>query len=167
MRIHLGTDHAGLELKDHLVEWLKEQGHDPMDHGSYVFDDDDDYPPFCLRAAEAVASDPGSVGIVVGGSGKGEQIGANKVHGIRAALAWSRETAELARQHNNANVISVGSRMHSLEEATELVAAFLAADFTGEERHVRRIVMLADYEDSGLVPESSVADAVMWIAPPD
>src|SRR3954449_11073816 len=113
MRVHLGSDHAGLELKDHLVGWLREQGHEPVDHGPFVYDAQDDYPVFCLRAAEGVVGDEGSLGVVIGGSGNGEQIAANKVKGVRAALAWSVETAELGRLHNNANVVSVGARMHT------------------------------------------------------
>src|SRR6478735_11209727 len=114
MRVHLGSDHAGLDLKNHLVSWLREHGHEPVDHGPFVYDALDDYPVFCLRAAEGVVADPGSLGVVIGGSGNGEQIAANKVDGVRAALAWSEETASLARQHNDANVISVGGRMNSL-----------------------------------------------------
>jgi len=167
MRVHLGTDHAGLELKDHLVDWLRDHGHEPLDHGPYEFDAEDDYPVFCLRAAQAVADDPGSLGIVIGGSGNGEQIAANKVEGIRAALAWSKETAELARLHNNANVISVGARMHSADEATRLVEMFLATEFTGEERHVRRIAMLRDFEEAGSLPDGPVASAVMGTGAPD
>src|SRR5262245_48099795 len=158
MRVHLGSDHAGLELKQHLMGWLTEHGHQPVDHGPYAYDALDDYPPFCLRAGEAVAGDPGSLGIVIGGSGNGEQIAANKVEGIRAALAWSEETAELARLHNNANIVSVGARMHSAEEATKFVEVFIGTDFTGEERHVRRIGMLTDYEDTGVLPTAPVAD---------
>ncbi len=167
MRVHLGTDHAGIELKDHLVEWLKAQGHEPLDHGPYEFDADDDYPVFCLRAASAVVDDPGSLGIVIGGSGNGEQIAANKVEGIRAALAWSEETAELARLHNNANVISIGARLHSVDEATRWVEVFLATDFSGEERHVRRIAMLRDFEDSGSLPEGPAATTVLGTGAPD
>ena len=89
MRVHLGSDHAGLELKEHLTGWLREQGHEPVDHGPFVYDAVDDYPVFCLRAAEATVADPGSLGVVIGGSGNGEQIAANKVRGVRAALAWS------------------------------------------------------------------------------
>ena len=152
MRVHLGSDHAGLELKDHLVGWLREQGHEPVDHGPFRFDALDDYPVFCLRAAEGVVSDPGSLGVVIGGSGNGEQIAANKVRGVRAALAWSDETARLGREHNDANVISIGGRMHSLEEMTRFIATFLGTDFTGEERHARRIAMLADYESTGDLP---------------
>ena len=159
MRVHLGSDHAGLELKDHLVAWLEEQGHEPVDHGPFTYDALDDYPVFCLRAAEGVVADPGSLGVVIGGSGNGEQIAANKVIGVRAALAWSDETASLAREHNDANVISIGGRMHSLEEMTRFIGIFLSTDFTGEERHVRRIGMLADYEttrDLPALPESAV-----------
>src|SRR6476619_7622109 len=142
MRVHLASDHAGLDLKDHLVSWLRDHGHEPVDHGAFVYDALDDYPVFCLRAAEGVVADPGSLGVVIGGSGNGEQIAANKVDGVRAALAWSDETASLARQHNDANVLSVGGRMHSLEEMTRFVGIFLETAFTGEERHVRRIPML-------------------------
>ena len=167
MRIHLGTDHAGLELKDHLVEWLRERGHEPLDHGPYEFDAEDDYPVFCLQAAMAVVDDPGSFGIVIGGTGNGEQIAANKVEGIRAALAWSEETAEFARLHNNANIVSIGARMHSVKEATRLVEVFLATDFTGEERHVRRISMLRDFEESGTLPDGPAVSAALGSGPPD
>ncbi len=152
MRVHLGSDHAGLDLKDHLVSWLREHGHEPVDHGPFVYDALDDYPVFCLRAAEGVVADPGSLGVVIGGSGNGEQIAANKVEGVRSALAWSDETASLARLHNDANVLSVGGRMHSVEEMTRFVGIFLETDFSGEERHVRRIAMLSDYESTGDLP---------------
>ena len=152
MRVHLGSDHAGLELKDHLVAWLQAHGYEPVDHGPFVYDAQDDYPVFCLRAASGVIGDPGSLGVVVGGSGNGEQIAANKVRGVRAALVWSAETAALARQHNDANVLSVGGRMHTVEEMTSFVEIFLTTAFTGEERHSRRIAMLADYEASGRLP---------------
>lgn len=152
MRVHLGSDHAGLELKDHLDRWLRDQGHEPVDHGPFEFDALDDYPVFCLRAAAAVAADEGSRGVVIGGSGNGEQMAANKVRGVRAALVWSEETAALAREHNDANVLSVGGRMHSLEEMTRFIEIFLGTDFTGEGRHVRRIAMLTDYETTGVLP---------------
>jgi ribose 5-phosphate isomerase B len=152
MRVHLGTDHAGLELKQHLIDHLREQGHEPVDHGALVYDAADDYPVFCLRAAEAVVADPGSLGVVIGGSGNGEQMAANKVTGVRAALVWSEETAVLARQHNDANVVSVGGRMHSIDDLTHFVDLFLETAFTGEERHARRIAMLADYEATGDLP---------------
>ena len=152
MRVHIGSDHAGFELKNHLVQHLKGAGHDVVDHGPAVYDAVDDYPPYCLRAGEAVAKDDGSLGIVVGGSGNGEQIAANKVKGVRAILAWSADTARLGREHNNANVISVGARMHSEDEATGFVETFLATEYSGEERHTRRIDMLSAYESTGELP---------------
>jgi len=152
MRVHLGSDHAGLELKDHLLGWLRDNGYEPVDHGPFVYDALDDYPVFCLRAAAGVVADPGSLGVVIGGSGNGEQIAANKVDGVRSALVWSKETAVLAREHNNANVISVGGRMHNLEDMTSFVEVFLATPFPGDERHVRRINMLAEYEVTGDLP---------------
>ncbi|HET9657771.1 MAG TPA: ribose-5-phosphate isomerase [Kineosporiaceae bacterium] len=147
MRVHLAADHAGFELKEHLAKHLTAAGHDVVDHGAHVYDAVDDYPPFCFAAAEAVAAEPGSLGVVVGGSGNGEQIAANKVRGVRAALAWSTQTAQLARQHNDANVVSIGARMHTLDEATALVEAFLAEPFSGDARHARRIGELAGYEN--------------------
>jgi ribose 5-phosphate isomerase B len=156
MRVHLGSDHAGLELKNHLISWLTDHGYEPVDHGPFVYDAEDDYPVFCLRAAGAVAGDRAdgldSLGVVIGGSGNGEQIAANKVHGVRAALAWSGETATLAREHNDANVLSVGGRMHSVEEMTRFVEVFLSTPFSGAERHRRRIAMLSSYEESGALP---------------
>ncbi len=152
MRVHLGSDHAGLELKEHLLGWLRENGHEPVDHGPFVFDAVDDYPVFCLRAAEGVAGDPGSMGIVIGGSGNGEQIAANKVEGVRAALVWNADIAVLAREHNDANVISVGGRMHTVEEMTHFVDVFIRTPFSGDERHVRRIAMMSAYESSGELP---------------
>jgi ribose 5-phosphate isomerase B len=152
MRVHLGTDHAGLDLKQHLLAWLTDHGHEPVDHGAFVYDALDDYPVYCLRAAAGVVADPGSLGVVIGGSGNGEQIAANKVTGVRAALVWSEETAVLARQHNDANVISVGGRMHTLDEMTRFVEVFLSTPFSEEERHERRIAMLASYEETGDLP---------------
>ncbi len=156
MRVHLGCDHAGLELKAHLSEWLVAQGHEPVDHGPFVYDALDDYPVFCLRAAEGVRADLDAgveaLGVVIGGSGNGEQIAANKVKGIRAGLAWSDDTARLAREHNNAQVVAVGGRMHTLDEMTRYVEVFLGTDFTGDERHVRRIDQMADYEKTDVLP---------------
>ncbi|MDB1086725.1 ribose-5-phosphate isomerase [Streptomyces sp. ACA25] len=152
MRVYLGSDHAGYDLKNHLVDWLTEHGHEPVDCGPHIHDAQDDYPPFCLRAAERAAADPDALGIVIGGSGNGEAIAANKVTGVRCALAWSEETAKLGREHNNANVMSVGARMHSTDEATSFVAVFLATPYSGEERHTRRIEMLAAYETEGTMP---------------
>ena len=156
MRVHLGSDHAGLELKEHLLNWLADHGFEAIDHGPFVYDADDDYPVFCLRAAEAVAADwqdgEQSLGVVIGGSGNGEAIAANKVKGVRCALAWSEETATLAREHNDANVVSVGGRMHTVEDMTRFVEVFLGTAYSGEERHTRRIDMLTDYEKTGNLP---------------
>lgn len=149
MRVHIGSDHAGFELKGFLVTQLSERGHVVTDHGPADFDPQDDYPPFCLATAAAVVADPGSLGIVLGGSGNGEQIAANKVDGVRAALAWSVEIAQLARQHNDANVVSVGARMHTEAEALAIVEAFLSTSFSQDERHRRRIGQLTEYERNG------------------
>jgi ribose 5-phosphate isomerase B len=146
MRVHLGCDHAGFELKEALRVRLAELGHEPVDHGPAEYVETDDYPPYCIAAAEAVVADPGSLGVVIGGSGNGEQIAANKVVGARCALAWSTQTAELARQHNDANLVSVGARMHETEVALEIVATFLRTPFSGDARHARRIGMLTAYE---------------------
>src|SRR5690606_34322318 len=149
MRVYLGSDHAGYELKNHFVEWLTSAGHEPVDCGPHIYDAEDDYPVFCLRAAERTAADPEALGVVIGGSGNGEQIAANKVKGVRSALAWSEETAVLAREHNDANVLSVGSRMHSTEDAVRFLEAFLGTPSSDGERHTRRIAMLSEYEASG------------------
>lgn len=156
MRVHLGSDHAGLELKAHLHAWLVAHGHEPVDHGPFVFDALDDYPVFCLRAAQGVVDDQvaglEALGVVVGGSGNGEQMAANKVPGVRAALVWSEETAVLAREHNDANVISVGGRMHPVAETTRFVEVFLATPFTQDERHLRRIGQVSAYESTRILP---------------
>ncbi len=151
MRIHIGSDHAGLEFKNRIVEQLKNKGHDVVDHGPHTFDPLDDYPVFCIPAAEAVAKEPGSFGVVLGGSGNGEQMVANKVQGVRAALVWSKEIAKLAREHNDANVISLGGRMHDEAFCLELVDTFLATPFSGDERHVRRIGLISKYEKEGKI----------------
>src|SRR3954451_2256423 len=149
MRIYLGSDHAGYELKQRLVEHLSAGGHEPVDCGPFVYDDQDDYPPFVLAAAAATVADQGSLGIVIGGSGNGEAIAANKVPGVRAALAWTDETARLGRQHNDANGVSLGARMYPEADAIRFAEIFLSTEFTGEERHVRRLAMLSAYEESG------------------
>jgi ribose 5-phosphate isomerase B len=153
MRVHLGCDHAGFELKQHLVRWLRAEGHDVVDHGAAEYDAGDDYPPYCLHAAAGVVADRGSLGVVLGGSGNGEQIAANKVDGARAALVWNRETAALAREHNDANVAALGARQLAVDEAVRLVEVFLATPYSGEERHTRRIDMLHDYERTGELPK--------------
>ncbi|MCL2453727.1 MAG: ribose-5-phosphate isomerase [Micrococcales bacterium] len=146
MRIHVAADHAGYELKEALTEHLRAAGHEVVDHGAHSYDPRDDYPAFCIAAAEAVAADPGSLGVVIGGSGNGEQIAANKVPGVRAALAWNPATAELARQHNDANVVSIGARQHQVAEAIDLVTRFVAEPFSGDPRHQRRIDQVSTYE---------------------
>ncbi len=153
MRIHIATDHAGLELSHFLIEQLGKQGHEVFDHGPQSYDPLDDYPSFCINAALAVVRDQQAgipaLGIVLGGSGNGEQIAANKVAGIRAALAWNESTAKLAREHNDANVIAVGARQHSQEEVLHLIELFIAEPFSNDERHIRRIGKIAAYEESG------------------
>jgi ribose 5-phosphate isomerase B len=148
MRVYLGSDHAGYELKNHLVGELTRLGYETVDVGPHSFDPQDDYPGFCIATGTQVVADPGSLGVVIGGSGNGEQIAANKVPGVRAALAWNAETARLARLHNDANVVAIGARQHSPEEATGLVEGFLATTFSGEARHARRIAEIAEYERS-------------------
>ncbi|WP_208298016.1 ribose-5-phosphate isomerase [Actinophytocola oryzae] len=152
MRVYLGSDHAGFELKAHLVKHLTAAGHDVVDVGPAAYDAMDDYPPYCVETARRVLADEGSLGVVIGGSGNGEQIAANKVPGIRAALAYNLETAQLGRAHNDAQVVAVGGRMHTLEEGTAIVDTFLATPFSGDERHARRIRMLVDYERTGTPP---------------
>jgi ribose 5-phosphate isomerase B len=152
VRVYLGSDHAGFELKAALVAALREAGHEPVDCGPAAYDAQDDYPPFVMLAAKKVTDDPGSLGIVVGGSGNGEQIAANKVPGIRAALAWTEDTAKLAREHNNANVLSLGARQYSTEDAVTFAKVFVDTPFSGESRHIRRIDMLTAYEKTGDLP---------------
>ena len=152
MRIYLGSDHAGYELKNHLVDRLKELGHEPVDCGPHEYLPTDDYPPFVMRAAQAAAIEPGTLGVVIGGSGNGEAIAANKVPGVRAALAWNAQTAQLAREHNDANVISLGARMHTIEEATGFVELFVATAFSQDPRHQRRIDMMTAFEQTGQLP---------------
>ena len=152
MRVHVGSDHAGFELKQVLLRRLAELGHEPVDHGPPAYDPLDDYPPYVLRAAQAAADEPDSLGVVLGGSGNGEAIAANKVVGVRCALAWSVETAALGREHNDANVVSFGARMHDEVTALAMLDAFLGTAFSGDERHRRRIAMLTDYERTGALP---------------
>jgi ribose 5-phosphate isomerase B len=151
VRVYLGSDHAGFDLKATLLRELGSAGHEVVDVGPAVYDEADDYPPYCVETGRRVLADPGSLGVVIGGSGNGEQIAANKVPGIRAALAWSTETAELARRHNDAQVVSIGARMHDAGEAEAIVSTFLATAFEGG-RHQRRIDMLSEYERTGTPP---------------
>jgi ribose 5-phosphate isomerase B len=157
MRVFVGTDHAGLEFKEHLKRALTDAGYDPVDCGAFEYDAQDDYPPFCFAVGERTVAEPGSLGVVIGGSGNGEQIAANKVPGIRAALAWNIETAKLARQHNNAQVVAIGARQHSLEDAAEFAAAFVAEPFSEDPRHQRRIDIVAEYEKTHQPPALSDA----------
>jgi ribose 5-phosphate isomerase B len=152
VRVYLGSDHAGFELKGQLIEWLKQAGHEAIDCGPERYEYDDDYPPYVMRAASAAVADPGSIGIVIGGSGNGEQMAANKITGVRAALAFSNETASLARLHNDANVLSLGARMYPAADALGFAKVFIETDFSEEPRHVRRLDMIADYEKTGELP---------------
>jgi ribose 5-phosphate isomerase B len=152
VRVYVGSDHAGFELKAALIEWLTQAGHDAVDCGPASLQPDDDYPPYVMRAASAAVSEPGSLGIVVGGSGNGEQIAANKIRGVRAALAWSEETAQLARLHNDANVLSLGARMYTVAEAVGFAKVFVQTAFSEAPRHVRRLDMITAYEQTGELP---------------
>ena len=154
MRVHLGGDHAAYELQRALVTHLRSAGHDVVDHGPATYDADDDYPVYVLRAAAAVAADPGSFGVVLGGSGNGELMAANKVRGIRAAYVPTVELARLARLHNDAQVMSLGGRFTSIEDGIAIADAFLATAFSGDPRHERRLRMVTDYEEDGRLPQA-------------
>jgi ribose 5-phosphate isomerase B len=155
MRIHIATDHAGLEFSKDLQEHLAGHGHEVIDHGPQTYEPLDDYPSFCINAARGVVVDQlagiEALAIVFGGSGNGEQIAANKVEGARAALVWSEATAQLAREHNDANVIAIGARQHTVDEAKHFIDVFIATAFSGEQRHARRIAQLAEYEATGAI----------------
>jgi ribose 5-phosphate isomerase B len=157
MRVYLGADHGGYELKQAIIDHLSKTGHEPIDCGAYAYDAEDDYPAFCIAAAEKTVADPGSLGIVLGGSGNGEQIAANKVPGARCALGWNPETAALAREHNNALLIGIGGRMHTVDEALAIVDAFVSTPWSEAPRHQRRVELMAEYERTGIAP--SVPDA--------
>lgn len=150
MRLHLAYDHAGFDLADHLRDRLTRRGHVVIDHGPRSYDPQDDYPDFCTAAARATVNDIESrvqaLGIVIGGSGNGEQIAANKVPGVRAALVWNVRTARFAREHNDANVLAVGAREHSHDNALRLVEEFLTRPFSEDARHSRRIARLHELE---------------------
>jgi len=144
MKISLGSDHAGFEYKQAIADMLRAQGHEVIDCGTHSADSTD-YPLWCIPAAEKVAHGEAEKGIVFGGSGNGEAIAANKVKGIRCAIAWSDDTARLGSEHNNANVLSIGERMVSLETAKRLVSIWLSTPFQGG-RHLKRLEELAKYE---------------------
>jgi ribose 5-phosphate isomerase B len=152
VRVYLGSDHAGFELKSALIEWLTQAGHEAVDCGPESLVPDDDYPPYVMRAAARAVADPGSLGIIIGGSGNGEQMAANKIRGVRAALAWTDETAQLARLHNDANVLSLGARMYPVQDAVGFAKVFVETAFSGAARHARRLQEIADYEKSGELP---------------
>ena len=162
MRVHIATDHAGLEFSRDLADHLELEGHEVIDHGPESFDPLDDYPSFCIRAARGVVADQEAgveaLGVVFGGSGNGEQMAANKVHGARAALVWNVDTAVLAREHNNANICAIGARQHSIDEALLFIVTFLRTPFPGDERHVRRINQMAEYEKTGAIAGFSLED---------
>ena len=147
MKISIGSDHAGFEYKEAIIAHLKKAGHEVVDYGTESADSTD-YPLFIIPAAEAVARKETERAIVIGGSGNGEAIAANKVKGIRCALCWSHETAELGRRHNNANALSIGQRMIPLDLALEIVDIWLATPFDGG-RHARRVTELDSYEAGG------------------
>ena len=144
MRIAIAADHAGFALKDELVPWLRSLGHEVQDLGTDS-EDPVDYPSFCAAAGRAVVKGQADIGIVIGGSGQGEQIAANKVHGVRAALCHDEWTARMARQHNDANVLSLAGRVLAPHFARIVVETFLTNEFEGG-RHQRRVDQLADIE---------------------
>ncbi len=148
MRVFLGSDHAGFELKAKIAERLRRRGDDVVDCGAHAYDPNDDYPGFCIDAATRAVADKGSLAIVIGGSGNGEAIAANKVDGARCALAHSEATARLARAHNDANVLALGARTVPEADALHFVDVFVETAFSGEARHARRIAQLAAYEKS-------------------
>ena len=162
MRIHIATDHAGLEFSKDLAEHLELEGHEVIDHGPEAIDPLDDYPSFCIRAARGVVADQSAgveaLCVVFGGSGNGEQMAANKVAGARAALVWNVDTAVLAREHNNANICAIGARQHSIDEALLFIDTFIRTPFPGDERHVRRISQMAEYETTGAIAGFSLED---------
>ncbi len=148
MKIFIAADHVGMKLKEELKGYLVGQGHEVVDCGNTTFDPDDDFTDFIIPAAEKVASDKGSIGIVIGRSGNGEQIAANKVKGVLAALCWNTEMAQLAREHNNANVLALGAVFVDLQGALNILKVFLETPFSTNERYVRRAEKIIKYESS-------------------
>ena len=144
MKIYIGTDHAGYEMKEELKKYLSKLGHEVEDMGAHELDPDDDYPDFIALVAEGVVAHEDSMGIVLGGTGIGEGIEANRLFGIRAAVynGQPKRTVVLSREHNDANVLSLGARFIDLDEAKEVVSLWLDTEFSKKERHMRRIVKL-------------------------
>ena len=145
MKIHLATDHAGLELKEKVKLYLLNLDHEVIDHGAYEYDALDDYPDFIFPCANAVSNDPESKGIILGGSGQGEAMAANRVKGVRAAVFYNGpdEIIKLSRQHNNANILSLGARFMSEKKMYKIIEVWLSTDFESG-RHQRRIEKLDD-----------------------
>ena len=143
MRIHIGSDHAGLELKNELLAHLVNSGHDVTDHGPYEYDALDDYPDFIFPCATAVSLDNESKGIILGGSGQGEAMAANRVKGCRAAVFYNGplEILKLSREHNNANILSLGARFMTQDEIVKIIEIWLKEPFSGG-RHIKRIEKL-------------------------
>lgn len=148
MNIYLATDHGGYELKEILKNWLKENGYDTKDLGAFSIDPNDDYPDFIIPLARKVAQEPDGLGIIIGRSGNGEAIAANKIKGIRAAVCLNEEMARKAKQHNNANVLSLGADYISVDEAKNIVKMFLDTPFSNEERHIRRVDKIKKIEEA-------------------
>ena len=155
MKIHIATDHAVFKLKQFLINELSKIKHTIVDHGAFLYNPSDDYPNFCFKCAKGVVNDNlendgtknyNSLGIVIGGSGNGEQIAANKILGIRAALGYDVQTAKLSREHNNANIIGIGARMHTNKEALKIVKTFIDAKWSNNKRHKERIKQITEYE---------------------
>ena len=148
MKIFLATDHAGFELKEKLLSFLKDLGYEVEDKGAFSYDKDDDYPDFISQVAEEVSKDKESKGIILGGSGQGEAIVANKFPNIRASVYYGGdfEIISLSRKHNDSNILSLGSRFVSEDLAKEAVKLWLETDFSGEERHLRRIKKIEKYD---------------------
>lgn len=144
MKIYIGADHAGFELKQKLIDFLELNGHEVVDKGAYELDEKDDYPDFVFPVAKSVSSDEGSFGVVIGGSGQGETIAANRIKGVRAALyhGGRRDVIRLSREHNDANILGLGARLIDEDTAKEALQTFLSTDFSGDERHIRRIAKL-------------------------
>lgn len=147
MKVYLGTDHAAFELKEEIKAFLKENNYDVEDCGALIFDKNDDYPDFIGKVGEAISKDPTSRGIVFGKSGAGECIVANKFKGTRSFLGINEENVRLAREHNDANILSLGSAFVDDETAKKLVRLFLETPFPGDERHVRRIEKIKKIEE--------------------
>ncbi len=146
MKVYFGTDHAGFQLKEELKRFVADLGHDVEDLGNAVLDESDDYPDFIYPVAQKVGHEPDARGIVLGGSGQGEAMVANKVRGIRCAIGFSVEAARLSREHNDANMLSLGARLISSQDAKKIVKVWLETPFTEEERHIRRIKKIRELE---------------------